>query len=112
GGERHRSVTPQSPPANGAAKAPAKAGKLELPTWELGKKFATRQAFGDALKALGAAREDVVAIDAEVGNSTFTEIFQEAFPDRFFQTYIAEQQMVATAVGMSVRHFVPFAATF
>ena len=51
-------------------------------------------------------------IDAEVGNSTFTEIFQEDFPDRFFQTYIAEQQMVATAVGMSVRGFVPFAATF
>jgi transketolase len=85
---------------------------LSLPTWELGKKVATRQAFGDALKSLGDARPDVVAIDAEVGNSTFTEIFQEAHPDRFFQTYIAEQQMVATAVGMSVRHFVPFAATF
>ena len=55
---------------------------------------------------------DVVAIDAEVGNSTYTEIFEEAYPDRFFQTYIAEQQMVATAVGMSVRGFVPFASTF
>ena len=54
----------------------------------------------------------MVAIDAEVGNSTFSEIFQEAFPERFFQTYIAEQQMIATAVGMSVRGFVPFAATF
>jgi transketolase len=110
GGVRHLIVTP-SPPANGALARPS-AGTLKLPTWELGKKLATRQAFGDALKALGEARPDVVAIDAEVGNSTFTEIFQEAFPDRFFQTYIAEQQMVATAVGMSVRHYVPFASTF
>lgn len=114
GGVRNLIVTPPAPPAaseNGAG-AKASNGKLSLPTWELGKKYATRQAFGDALKALGSARSDVVVIDAEVGNSTFTEIFQEAHPDRFFQTYIAEQQMVATAVGMSVRHFVPFAATF
>ena len=112
GGVRHLTVTPSAPPAaNGAAAKPA-ACPLKLPTWELGKKVATRQAFGDALKALGESRPDVVAIDAEVGNSTFTEIFQEAFPDRFFQSYIAEQQMVATAVGMSVRHYTPFAATF
>jgi transketolase len=111
GGVRHLTVSPPSPPANGAAKKPAR-GSLSLPTWEVGKKMATRQAFGDALKAVGAARQDVVAIDAEVGNSTFSETFEEAFPDRFFQTYIAEQQMVATAVGMSVRGFVPFAATF
>jgi transketolase len=111
GGVRSLTVTPPAPPAGGAAKR-AEAGTLKLPTWELGKKMATRQAFGDALKALGAARQDVVVIDAEVGNSTFTEIFQEDFPERFFQTYIAEQQMVATAVGMSVRNFVPFAATF
>jgi transketolase len=111
GGVRHLTVTPTAPPANGTAKG-ASGGALSLPTWELGKKMATRQAFGDALKALGAARSDVVVIDAEVGNSTFTEVFQEDFPDRFFQTYIAEQQMVATAVGMSVRGFVPFAATF
>jgi transketolase len=111
GGVRHLSVTPKAPPAAGNAEKPA-AGTLSLPTWELGKKFATRQAFGEALKAVGAARPEVVAIDAEVGNSTFTEIFEEAFPDRFFQTYIAEQQMVATAVGMSVRGYVPFAATF
>ena len=112
GGVRNLTVTPPPPPANGVAKKAAPTITLKLPTWEVGKKLATRQAFGDALKALGAARQDVVVIDAEVGNSTFTEIFQEDFPDRFFQTYIAEQQMVATAVGMSVRGFVPFAATF
>jgi len=111
GGVRSLVVTPPAPPANGVAKKTA-SGSLKLPTWELGKKMATRQAFGDALKALGAAREDVVVIDAEVGNSTFTELFQEDYPERFFQTYIAEQQMVATAVGMSVRGFVPFASTF
>jgi len=112
GGQRNLLVTPVAPPANGVARKAARTSSLQLPTWEVGKKLATRQAFGDALKALGAARSDVVVIDAEVGNSTFTEIFQEDFPDRFFQTYIAEQQMVATAVGMSVRGFVPFAATF
>ena len=111
GGVRNLIVKPAAPPANDGAKAAA-GGTLKLPTWEVGKRMATRQAFGDALKALGAARSDVVVIDAEVGNSTFTEIFQEDYPDRFFQSYIAEQQMVATAIGMSVRNFVPFAATF
>ena len=111
GGVRNLTVTPPPPPANGVAPSHSTSA-LKLPTWEVGKRLATRQAFGDALKALGAARQDVVVIDAEVGNSTFTEIFQEDFPDRFFQTYIAEQQMIATAVGMSVRGFVPFAATF
>jgi len=111
GGIRSLTVTPPPPPANGVAPSRSTSA-LKLPTWEVGKRLATRQAFGVALKALGAARQDVVVIDAEVGNSTFTEIFQEDFPDRFFQTYIAEQQMIATAVGMSVRGFVPFAATF
>jgi transketolase len=112
GGVRNLTVTPVPPPAgDGTLVAPAPS-EISLPTWDLGKKVATRQAFGDALKAVGAARSNVVAIDAEVGNSTYTETFQEAFPDRFFQSYIAEQLMVATAVGMSVRGFVPFAATF
>jgi transketolase len=53
-----------------------------------------------------------VAIDGEVGNSTYTEEFSDALPDRFFQSYIAEQQMIATAVGMQVRGWTPFAATF
>jgi transketolase len=74
-------------------------------------KVATRTAFGDALAALG-ARPDVVVVDGEVGNSTFTDKFKEAWPGRFFQMYISEQQMVGAAVGMSVRGYVPFAATF
>ncbi len=87
-------------------------GSLTLPSYEPGTKEATRKAFGDALTALGRARGDVVALDGEVGNSTYTEEFAAALPDRFFQVYIAEQQMIATAVGFQVRGWKPFAATF
>jgi len=86
--------------------------ELRLPVYEPGTKEATRKAFGDALVALGRARGEIVAIDGEVGNSTYTEEFSEALPERFFQAYIAEQQMVATAVGLQVRGWKPFAATF
>ena len=87
-------------------------GPLTLPSYEPGTKEATRKAFGDALVALGRANGKVVAVDGEVGNSTYTEEFAEALPDRFVQAYIAEQQMVAMAVGMQVRGWKPFAATF
>ena len=87
-------------------------GQLELPTWEVGDEEATRGAYGAALKALGGAREDVVALDGEVSNSTKSEEFAEEFPGRYFEMFIAEQQMVAAAVGMSVRHRVPFASSF
>jgi transketolase len=87
-------------------------GPLELPTWELGEEVATRRAYGDALAALGAARGDVVVLDGEVSNSTYAEIFRDAHPDRYFEMYIAEQQLVAAAVGLQVRKWVPFASTF
>jgi len=86
--------------------------ELTLPSYEPGTKEATRKAFGDALVALGKARGDVVAVDGEVGNSTYTELFANELPDRFFQVYIAEQQMIATSVGFQVRKWKPFAATF
>jgi transketolase len=73
---------------------------------------ATRKAYGEAIAALGAARADVVALDAEVSNSTHAEDFKKTAPDRFFEMYIAEQRMVAVAVGMQVVGFVPFASTF
>ncbi len=85
---------------------------LTLPSYEPGTKEATRKAFGDALLALGRANGRVVALDGEVGNSTYTEEFADALPDRFFQVYIAEQQMIASAVGFQVRKWKPFAATF
>jgi transketolase len=87
-------------------------GELNLPTWEVGDEEATRGAYGAALKALGGAREDVVALDGEVSNSTKSEEFAEEYPDRYFEMFIAEQQMVSAAVGMSVRHRVPFASSF
>jgi transketolase len=85
---------------------------LELPRYELGTEVATRKAYGDALAALGGARGDVVALDGEVSNSTYAEIFAKAHPERYFEMYIAEQQMVAAAVGIQVRGWRPFASTF
>ncbi len=87
-------------------------GTLELPRYELGDEVATRKAYGEALSALGAARGDVVALDGEVSNSTFAEIFGKAHPDRYFEMYIAEQQLLAAAVGLSARNWNPFASTF
>ncbi|MEX2551994.1 MAG: transketolase, partial [Actinomycetota bacterium] len=74
--------------------------------------LATRKAYGEALVALGDARGDVVVLDAEVSNSTYSEDFKKEHAGRFFEMYIAEQQMVAAAVGMSVVDLVPFASTF
>ncbi|MBW3612482.1 MAG: transketolase [Chloroflexi bacterium] len=87
-------------------------GELTLPSYEPGTKEATRKAFGEALVALGKADGKVIAIDGEVGNSTYTELFSDAIPERFVQSYIAEQQMIANAVGLQVRGWKPFAATF
>ena len=87
-------------------------GSLELPTWDEGEDVATRRAYGDALAALGSARGDVVALDGEVSNSTYAEIFAEAHPDRYFEMFIAEQQLVAAAVGLQVRKWVPFGSSF
>jgi transketolase len=87
-------------------------GELELPRYELGDEVATRKAYGEALAALGTARGDVVALDGEVSNSTFAEIFAKAHPERYFEMYIAEQQMVAAAVGLHARGWNAFASTF
>ncbi len=85
---------------------------VELPTYDGKEDVATRKAYGDALKAVGAANPDVIGLDGEVSNSTYADEFAKAFPERFFEQYIAEQQLVAAAVGMSVRHKIPFASTF
>ena len=86
--------------------------KLELPRYEVGTEVATRRAYGDALASLGAARGDVVVLDGEVSNSTFAEIFAKEHPERYFEMYIAEQQLVAAAVGLQVVGWRPFASTF
>jgi len=84
----------------------------ELPTWELGEEVATREAYGKSITAVGAMHGDVVALDGEVSNSTHSEMFREAHEERYFEMFIAEQQMVAAAVGMQVRGWKPFASTF
>jgi transketolase len=87
-------------------------GTPEWPSYEVGSKVATRKAYGEALAALGGADGEVVALDGEVSNSTYSEIFRDAHPDRFFEMYIAEQQMIAAAVGLQVLGWKPFASTF
>jgi transketolase len=87
-------------------------GPLALPEYEVGGKVATRKAYGEALAAIGTARGDVVAVDGEVSNSTFAEIFKNAHPERFFEMYIAEQQMAAAAVGLQARGWRVFASSF
>ena len=82
------------------------------PDYTDGKPVATREAYGFALKRLGAVNPHIVALSADVKNSTFSETFQKAFPDHFIQGYIAEQNMVSLAVGLAARGKVPFADTF
>ncbi|MGH2968630.1 MAG: transketolase, partial [Solirubrobacteraceae bacterium] len=84
-----------------------------LPTWELGEKVATRKAYGEVLAALGSADPSVVALDGEVSNSTHSEDFRAAHPNRYFEMFIAEQQLLAAAIGMQAGHrWKPFASTF
>jgi transketolase len=111
GGERDLRVTTASP-LDGAGPHRFEASGAELPHWEIGEQVATRDAYGQALAALGARRGDVVALDGEVSNSTRSELFAEAHPERYFEMFIAEQQMVAAAVGMQTRGWVPFASSF
>ena len=111
GGVRNITVQVAKPETSGRA-LEIEHRELELPRYELGDEVATRKAYGEALAALGKARGDVVAMDGEVSNSTFAEIFKDAVPERYFEMFIAEQQMVATAVGMQVTGWRPFASTF
>jgi transketolase len=109
GGERSLTVTGPKPEGGSPRKWPA--GEVSLPRYGPDDKVATRLAFGQALAAVG-ARGDVVGMDGEVGNSTHMEEFSKAHPEKYFEMFIAEQQLVAAAVGFQVRGYVPFASTF
>lgn len=111
GGVTHHSITTTRPESGTSAIVANPAAVITLPTWALGEKVATRVAFGAAIAAL-AARPEVVVIDAEVGNSTDADQFGKVAPERYFEMYISECQLVAAAVGLAVRGYVPFAATF
>jgi transketolase len=111
GGRPALVVRPTRPPSVPAPARPA-VGPLTLPAWDRGEVVAGRRAYGEALAALGFAEPRIVAMDGEVGNSTYSELFRDAHPERFFEMYVAEQQMVAAAIGLQARGRVPFASTF
>lgn len=94
-----------------AASNPESAPRLEL-RYRPGEKIATRKAFGEALERLGGARPQLVVLDGDVKNSTYTEHFAKAYPKRFFQGYIAEQNLAGTALGLAASGKVPVFATF
>jgi transketolase len=112
GGPRQLTVTVARSEATPVVVHRFEATPVKLPTYQVGETVATRTASGEALAALGSGRGDVVVLDGEVSDSTRTEYFADAHPERFFEFFIAEQQMVAAAVGMQARRWVPFAATF
>ncbi|WP_328874860.1 transketolase [Streptomyces sp. NBC_00287] len=111
GGRRDNVIRVHEPPAARMLHS-VRTGHFELPRFDKGDEVPTRDAYGKALTALGSGRGDVVALDGEVGDSTRAELFAKEHPDRYFECYIAEQQMVAAAVGLAARGWVPYAATF
>ena len=111
GGERRVTVHAQKPEEQKPAHRPP-SKPLQLPTYAVGGKEATRKAYGDALVALGHHRAEIVALDGEVSNSTYAAEFKKAFPDRFFEMFIAEQQLLGAAVGLAVLGKLAFASTF
>ena len=90
----------------------ASRGEIAAPAYTPGEKVATRVAYGTALAKLGAVDDRVVALDGDTKNSTFAETFLQTHPDRYFESYIAEQNMVGAAVGLAACGKIPFASTF
>jgi transketolase len=114
GGERHLIVRGPLPPHLHAPTPPPSHRFIEYgtPRYTVGQKVATRKAYGDALVALGARDPRVVALDAEVSNSTFADEFAKAYPERYMEMFISEQQMVAATTGLNTRGYTAFASTF
>ncbi len=111
GGMREIRIAPSLPP-DAPPRRHYEAAPVTLPAYELGTLKSTRRAYGEALATLGDARDDVVAMDGEVSNSTFSGLFAERHPERFFEMFVAEQQMIAAAIGFGVRGLTPFASAF
>ena len=112
GGQRDLKVE-VNPPAGDSTPHSFPTGQQGPPRYEVGgDPVPTRKAYGEAIRALGTRRGDVVAMDGEVSNSTHSELFRAEHPDRYFEMYIAEQQMIASAVAMQRRGWCAFASTF
>ncbi|MFL5831173.1 MAG: transketolase, partial [Solirubrobacteraceae bacterium] len=107
-----RGPLPEYESPNDAGSPPEASPAISRASHARGDKAATRRAYGDAVTALGARDPRVVALDGEVSNSTYADAFAKAHPGRYFEMFIAEQQMVASAVGLSVGGYKPFASTF
>lgn len=102
----------RKPSVSGRPQATPDYSKMPAPAYKIGDSVATREAWGTALAALGAIDPRVVALDADVKNSTFSERFEKAHPDRFYEFFIAEQVMVGAAMGLAARGAIPFPSTF
>jgi transketolase len=111
-GPRTLSIPPPRDRAAGPAEPPVETIDLGPTSYKIGESVATREAYGKALAALGGADRRVVALDADVKNSSFSELFEREFPDRFYQFFIAEQAMVGAAMGLAARGAIPFPSTF
>ena len=111
GGPTSLRIVTRHPDAGTAAITADPSVTITLPTYRVGERVATRVAFGAAIAAL-AARPEVVVLDGEVGNSTHAEEFHKICPERYFEMFIAEQQLVASTVGLAVRGYIAFASTF
>jgi transketolase len=85
---------------------------IQYTKYNLGDTVATRKAYGNGLVNLGKIYTDVVVLDGDVSNSTYSKDFAKAFPERFFEMFIAEQNMVSTALGLATQGKVPFVSTF
>ncbi len=105
---------PDIPKPSGQARKPAAAeyGRLPAPAYKKGESVATREAWGVALAAIGGVDDRILALDADVKNSTFSDKFEKAFKDRFYENFIAEQVMIGASMGLAARGAVPFASTF
>lgn len=84
----------------------------EKTTYQLGENISTREAFGQCLKNIGTTNPHAIVIDADVNNSTKTDLFMKAYPQRSYQSFIAEQNMVGMATGFSAEGYLPYIATF
>ncbi len=100
------------PKPTAADAAPVAQPTIPPPSYKPGDSVATREAYGTALARLGQADSRVVALDADVGNSTFSERFEKVLPERFYESFIAEQVMIGAAMGLAARGAIPFPSTF
>ena len=104
-------ISPPQPPRS-VSRPPSSDARLGPPSYKLGESVATREAYGAALARLGEADDRVVALDADVKNSTFSEKFLHKYPERFYETFIAEQVMIGASMGLAARGAIPFPSTF